>query len=145
MSQKFSRRIRSAAVAAAAGAGFAVAGAAGSAQADGDLHGAIAYSDSSGVVAAATNFADAPSADAAARAHCGRGDCRVILDFSNGCGAVAQGADGRIAVGWGPTQVEAEKQARDFLGPSAPPFPDLGSASPRPATIALTSCTANAH
>ncbi|WP_227981877.1 DUF4189 domain-containing protein [Nocardia spumae] len=145
MSLIVSRRVRSTAVAVLAGSALAVGGAAGSAQADGDLHGAIAFSDSTGVVAAAANYADAPSADTAARQHCGRGDCRVILDFSNGCGAVAQGADGRIAVGWGPTQVEAEKQARDFLGPSAPPFPDLGSASPRPATIALTSCTANAH
>ncbi|NKY86856.1 DUF4189 domain-containing protein [Nocardia veterana] len=140
----FSRRAQAAAAAALAGAALTV-GAAGSAQAAGDLHGAIAFSDSTGVVAAAANYADAPSADAAAKAHCGRGDCRVILDFSNGCGAVAQGADGRIAVGWGPTQTEAEKQARDFLGLSAPPFPDLGSASPRPATIALSSCTANAR
>ena len=140
-----SRQVRSAAMAVLAGSAVAMSGAAGSAQAAGDQHGAIAYSDSTHVVAAAANYADAPSADNAAKAHCGHGDCRIILDFSNGCGAVAQGADGRIAVGWGPTQTEAEKQARDFLGPSAPPFPDLGSASPRPATIALSSCTANAQ
>lgn len=145
MSLMVSRRVRSAAVAVLAGSAVAVFGAAGSAQADGDLHGAIAYSDGTGVVASAANYADAPSADTAALGHCGHGDCRIILDFTNGCGAVAQGANGRIAVGWGPTQTEAEKQARDFLGPSAPPFPDLGSASPRAATIALSSCTTNAQ
>ncbi|NKY51368.1 DUF4189 domain-containing protein [Nocardia vermiculata] len=145
MSHMFTRPGRSAAVAVLAGAALTVVGGAGAAHADGDQHGAIAYSDSSGTVAAAANYSDAPSADSAAIAHCGGGDCRVILDFSNGCGSVAQGADGKIAVGWGPTKTESEKQAIEFLGPSAPPFPDLGSASPRPATIALTSCTANAR
>lgn len=139
-----SRRARFSAVAVLAGAALTMAGA-GAAHAADDQHGAIAYSDSTGVVAGAANYADAPSADAAAKAHCGEADCRIILDFSNGCGAVAQGADGRIAVGWAPTKTEAEKQAMDFLGPSAPPFPDLGSASPRPATIALSTCTANAR
>ena len=145
MSLMISRRARSTAVAVLDGSAVAVFGAAGSAQADGDLHGAIAFSDSTGVVASAANYADAPSADTAAIGHCGHGDCRIVLDFTNGCGAVAQGADGHIAVGWGPTRTEAENQARDFLGPSAPPFPDLGSASPRAATIALSSCTANAQ
>lgn len=126
-------------------AGSAVTAGAATAQAGGDLYGAIAYSDGTGIAAAATNFGDSRSADTAARGNCGRGDCRVVLDFHNGCGALAQGADHRVSAGWGPTKVEAEQRARDFLGPSAPPFPDLGSAAPRAATIALSTCTSNAH
>ncbi|WP_280262021.1 DUF4189 domain-containing protein [Nocardia wallacei] len=127
-----------------AGSVIAGFGAAGPAAAEGALHGAIALSDSTGTVASAVNYDDAGAADGAAVNHCGVGDCRVVLHFTDGCGAVAQGADRRVAVGWGPTKVEAEKQARDVLGPTAPPFPDLGSASPRPANIVLTACTKNA-
>ncbi|MBF6176660.1 DUF4189 domain-containing protein [Nocardia blacklockiae] len=122
-------------------AGFGLAGPAAAAD---TLHGAISLSDSTGTVASAVNYSDPAAADAAANQHCGRADCRVVLHFTDGCGAVAQGVDRRVAVGWGPTQAEAEKQARDVLGLSAPPFPDLGSASPRPATIVLHACTANA-
>ncbi|MFJ1455175.1 DUF4189 domain-containing protein [Nocardia wallacei] len=127
-----------------AGAAVAGFGVAGPASAAGTLHGAIALSDSTGTVASAVNYDDPGAADAAANSHCGVRDCRVVLHFTDGCGAVAQGVDRKVAVGWGPTQAEAEKQARDVLGPSAPPFPDLGSASPRPATIVLHACTANA-
>ncbi|MBB5915930.1 hypothetical protein BJY24_004842 [Nocardia transvalensis] len=127
-----------------AGVALAGFGVAGPASAAGPLHGAIALSDSTGTVASAVNYNDAGPADAAANAHCGVGDCRVVLHFTDGCGAVAQGADRKVAVGWGPTKVEAEKQARDVLGLTAPPFPDLGSASPRPAQIVLNACTSNA-
>ncbi|WP_024805344.1 DUF4189 domain-containing protein [Nocardia sp. BMG51109] len=125
------------------GSAIAGLGAAAPAAADGSLHGAIALSDSTGTVASAANYEDPGSADAAAIDRCGGGDCRVVLHFNDGCGAVAQSVDRRVAVGWGPTQVEAEQQARNVLGLSAPPFPDLGSAVPRPATIALSACTAN--
>ena len=68
-------------------------------------------------------------------------DCDGI--DGDACGAVAQGADGRFAWNWARSKVEAEQSAIKALGLSAPPFPDLGSASPRAAHVVLSACTAN--
>ncbi|MGV9818138.1 DUF4189 domain-containing protein [Nocardia xishanensis] len=71
-------------------------------------------------------------------------DCQVVVHFRNACGAVAQGADGRFGWAWDTTKGGAERAAIRVLGLSAPPFPDLGSASPRPASTVLSACTSNA-
>ncbi|MEU7629512.1 DUF4189 domain-containing protein [Nocardia sp. NPDC049190] len=130
-------------VASAATCAF-VGNAAGEAGAAGDYYGALALSSSTGAVTSAVNYPDAAAAEAAARTECGVRDCRVVVQFWNACGAVARGADGRYGWAWAATRAEAERRAIDVLGPSAPPFPDLGSAIPRAASVRLTACTATA-
>ncbi|MFE3027785.1 DUF4189 domain-containing protein [Nocardia tengchongensis] len=80
-------------------------------------------------------------ADAAAIRDCASYDCEIVLRFTDGCGAVAQGADGTWGWAVGPSLAEAEQNAVTGLGQSAPPFPDLGSAQPRAARVAASACT----
>ncbi|MBF6073923.1 DUF4189 domain-containing protein [Nocardia beijingensis] len=107
-------------------------------------YGALALSSSTGVVTSAVDYTSAAAADSAARAHCGAPDCRTVVQFWNACGSVARGADGKHGSAWGATRAEAERRAIETLGPSAPPFPDLGSAIPRPGQVRLTACTSGA-
>ncbi|MGY1897788.1 DUF4189 domain-containing protein [Nocardia gipuzkoensis] len=121
-----------------------VGGSAGEARAAGTTYGALALSSSTGAVASAVDHTSAAAADAAARAQCGVTDCRTVVQFWNACGSVVRGADGKHGWAWGPTRAEAERRAIEVLGPSAPPFPSLGSAIPRPAAVRLTACTSTA-
>ncbi|MBF6209617.1 DUF4189 domain-containing protein [Nocardia puris] len=133
----------------AAGAVLAATGSLAAAQAEpieaasGNLHGAMAVSRDTGAVSYAVNYASQGAANANAIAECGARDCQVVVEFRNACGAVAQGADGRLGWAWDRTKPDAERRAIDVLGWSAPPFPDLGSASPRPAHTVLSACTSN--
>ncbi|MGV9614012.1 DUF4189 domain-containing protein [Nocardia xishanensis] len=110
----------------------------------GDLYGAMAISRSTGAVSYAVNYESLVAADAGAIDECGARDCQVVVHFRNACGAVAQGADGRYGWAWDATKGGAERAAIRVLGLSAPPLPDLGSASPRPASTVLSACTSNA-
>ncbi|MEC3957245.1 DUF4189 domain-containing protein [Nocardia sp. CDC153] len=83
------------------------------------------------------------AADAAAIRDCGSYDCEIVLRFTDGCGAVAQGADGTFGWATGASQEEAEQNAVTGLGQSAPPFPDLGSAQPVAAHVVTSACTKN--
>lgn len=123
-------------------AGLSVLGT-GTANAGPNAYGAFSLSQSTGTVAYALNYANYPDAIHAADAKCGHPDCRNVIQIVNACGAVAQGADGRFAWNWAKSKVEAEQSAVKALGLSAPPFPDLGSASPRAAHVVLSACTAN--
>ncbi|MFE7742744.1 DUF4189 domain-containing protein [Nocardia sp. NPDC057455] len=107
-------------------------------------YGALALSPGTGAVVSAVDYASAAAADTAARAQCGVTDCQTVVQFWNACGSVVRGADGKHGWAWGSTRVEAERRAIDVLGPSAPPFPSLGSAIPRPASVRLTACTSTA-
>ncbi|MBF6331042.1 DUF4189 domain-containing protein [Nocardia transvalensis] len=127
-----------------AAAGLTVVSA-GPASAADDLYGALSVSPSTGTVAYAVNHNSWATADAGANVKCGVYDCEVVVHFANACGAVAQGADRRFGGAWAPTKVEAERAAVESLGLSAPPFPDLGSASPRAAQVVLSACTDNAQ
>ncbi|CAM4390370.1 DUF4189 domain-containing protein [Nocardia ninae] len=116
----------------------------GSAHAAGNYYGTLAVSPGTGKVVEAVDHPSYVAADAAAIRDCAVWDCKIMVRFANGCAAVARGADGQFAADWAPTRAEAERLAIAKLGESAPPFPDLGSASPRAASIALSSCTKNA-
>ncbi|MFD3508297.1 DUF4189 domain-containing protein [Nocardia sp. NPDC058666] len=109
----------------------------------GDLYGAMALSPGQAVVASAVNYGSWTAARNAALDECGVRDCQIVVDFRNACGAVAQGADYRFGWSWDRSLAAAERSAVDVLGFSAPPFPDLGSASPRAAWVVLSACTAN--
>ena len=121
---------------------LSVAGAS-SADANPNAYGAFSLSESSGAVAYALNYTNYPDAIHAADAKCGHPDCHNIIQIVNACGAVAQGADGRFAWNWASSKTEAEQSSVKSLGMSAPPFPDLGSASPRAAHVVLSGCTDN--
>ncbi|WP_433593315.1 DUF4189 domain-containing protein [Nocardia sp. CA-145437] len=115
---------------------------AGSADAAPQYYGTLALSRLRNAAVSGTD-ANRVTADAAAIRDCASYDCEIVLRFTDGCAAVAQGADG--AWGWavGPSLAEAEQNAVAGLGQSAPPFPDLGSAQPRAARVATSACTAN--
>ncbi|MFI5715974.1 DUF4189 domain-containing protein [Nocardia sp. NPDC051750] len=108
---------------------------------DGNLYGALAISHSTARVSSAVNYGSWAAADNAAVAECGVYDCQVVVHFANACGAVAQGANYRFGWAWDADRAGSERRAVDVLGMSAPPFPDLGSASPRPARVILSACT----
>lgn len=110
----------------------------------GDLYGALAISRSTARVASAVNYGSWGAAEQGARAECARRDCDVVVTFRNACGSVSQGADYRFGWAWAANRAEAERYSNEVLGMSAPPFPDPGSAAPRPARVILSACTANA-
>ncbi|MFE9576605.1 DUF4189 domain-containing protein [Nocardia sp. NPDC006044] len=116
----------------------------GPAGAAGNYYGTLALSPGTGKVVEATDQPTWVAADAAAIRDCAVYDCRIMVRFANGCAAIARGADGQYAADWAPTRAEAERLAVAKLGESAPPFPDLGSASPQAANVVLSSCTKNA-
>lgn len=133
---------RSAALTAAAAATLAltVAGSANAAS----QYGTLALSKLNGSAVAATDHTSRVTADAAAIRDCAVYDCQIVLRFHDGCGAIARGADGTFGWAAAPSRAEAEGAAVAGLGETNPPFPDLGSASPRAASVVLSSCTANA-
>ncbi|RBO96116.1 uncharacterized protein DUF4189 [Nocardia puris] len=118
---------------------------AGPAGAAGQYYGTLALSPSTGKVVAAMDHASKVKADAAAIRECGVYDCDLVLQVVDGCGAIARGADGRYGWAAAGSLAEAERLAVESLGQSAPPFPDLGSAAPRPADVAISACTQNAR
>ncbi|MFI5775743.1 DUF4189 domain-containing protein [Nocardia sp. NPDC051570] len=124
---------------------LATVGAGPAGAAAGDLYGAMSLSPSTGTVAYAVDYTNQGMADGGANVKCDVYDCQVVVRFTNACAAVSQGADHRFGWASAPTKSEAEQKAVDSLGPSAPPFPDLGSATPRAAQPVLSACTANAH
>jgi hypothetical protein len=102
---------RTAVVTALAATGFAVT-AVGSAQAQSyDNWGAMAISVSTGNTAYAIDYGSAASAEQAAVNSCGASDCKAVVNFANGCGAVAQAPDLSWGWGYGPSRSEAEYQA----------------------------------
>ncbi|MFF0631663.1 DUF4189 domain-containing protein [Nocardia sp. NPDC004151] len=115
---------------------------AGSADAAPQYYGTLALSRLKNTAVTGTD-ANRVVADAAAIRDCASYDCEIVLRFADGCGAVAQGADGTWGWAVGPSLAEAEQNAIAGLGQSAPPFPDLGSAQPRAARVATSACTAN--
>ncbi|WP_054812989.1 DUF4189 domain-containing protein [Nocardia arizonensis] len=124
---------------AAAGVGAGIADAAGS------YYGTLAVSRSTGKVVAAVDHPTRVKADAEAIRECAVYDCELVQRFVDGCAAIARGADGKYGWAAAATRTEAEQIAIASLGESTPPFPDLGSAQPRPAEIAISACTANAN
>ncbi|MFI9506516.1 DUF4189 domain-containing protein [Nocardia sp. NPDC052566] len=127
-------------VSAAALTGFA----GGVADAGVDYYGAIAISFQTGNLGYAVNVTTPAEAGRLADEQCGGGrDCSAYVYFVNACGAVAEAPDGSLAWAWGVNKSDAEQTAINFLGPRAPKFPSLGSATPSAAHVKLSICTAN--
>ncbi len=82
---------------------------------DNSLYGAIARSPSTQDKGYAWNFASQESAEQNALEQCaavsGAKDCQVLLWFRNGCGSIAESAEGGVGTGWGATEEIAETNA----------------------------------
>lgn len=79
-----------------------------------DNFGAIAYSPAASSHGYSYNYATQWAAENRALQECerysGMGDCRIIVWFKNGCGALAEG-NGGYGSGWGATRALAERNA----------------------------------
>jgi hypothetical protein len=78
-----------------------------------DYFGAIAYSAQTRQYGWANNHPSRDSAEQAALPVCRKGgvdDCRVVVWFRNGCGALAVGVRG-FGADWGESKAPAEKKA----------------------------------
>jgi hypothetical protein len=132
----------------AASAGAFIAAGAGAAQADEGLYGSLAISISPGGDATlgwAYNYSNWADSDRAAVQQCGLSSCHVIVQFANGCAALARNGDEHLGWAWAPTRAEAEQQAITNAGPTAPPpLLNFGSSVPRGPRIVDSQCTANA-
>lgn len=116
--------------------------AAGTAEAAPQYYGTLALSRLKNSAVANTDSSKV-GADAAAIRDCANYDCEIVLRFADGCGAIAQGADGKWGWAAGASLQEAQQNAIAGLGQSAPPFPDLGSATARDAAVIASACTPN--
>ncbi|WP_245670525.1 DUF4189 domain-containing protein [Nocardia flavorosea] len=124
----------------------AVVSGAGSANAQGGLYAAIAMSESTFIYAVSTDEPGFEEAKAAAIANCGVEDCRVLVSWANGCGALAESKDG-VGAGSGPNRAEAERAAYQRLAELTPTavLANFGSADLSGAKIVEVACTSNAR
>ncbi|WP_067692094.1 DUF4189 domain-containing protein [Nocardia jejuensis] len=134
---------RTAAFAAAVTAAGCSVAAAGPADAAAQYYGNIAVSRLKNTAVVTTDQTSKVKADAAAIRDCANYDCEIVLNFADGCGAIARGADGRWGWAAGGSLADAEQAAVAGLGESAPAFPDLGSSTPRAAAVVASGCTKN--
>ncbi len=79
------------------------------------LFGAISYSPSTGLTGLAHDFVNEREAViralGACEARAKSGDCRILVSFRNGCGAVAESPDGAYGSGWGVDRARAQSYA----------------------------------
>lgn len=73
--------------------------------------GAIAVSQNTGKVGYTQGFMSAIEAERAAIGLCGARDCRAVVNFTKGCGAVAQAPDSSWAAGVDRDSAGAQKRA----------------------------------
>lgn len=78
-----------------------------------DTYGAIAYSEQNAAYAWSVDRSSAEDANLRALSYCTKkGDgCKVVASFSNGCGALAVGANNRFAAGQAGTSQQAQSDA----------------------------------
>ncbi|WP_067828623.1 DUF4189 domain-containing protein [Nocardia inohanensis] len=116
------------------------------AQADGNVHGAMAVSFYRGdpVIGIATDASDQASADRIAIQRCGHFSCLVQVQFVNGCGAIAtRGSNYASAVG--ATRAEAERKALEATGTDPHPIlAGIGVVRKSEAKLVSSECTGNA-
>lgn len=80
-----------------------------------DNYGAIAMNKHNGRTAWVINHGSAAAAEADAISRCGA-NCKSMLWFHNGCGAIAFGPNGRYGTAIGPSRRSAETKAVEACG-----------------------------
>lgn len=116
---------------------------------DGSLYGTLALSTDGGTFyGAAWNYPSWGASDAAALNKCAHRGCKVMVQFANGCGAIAESADHTYYYGGsGRNRAEAERDAMDRLTNWLPSPPALfGSSAPPKQSVHVrySECTAGA-
>jgi serine/threonine-protein kinase len=81
--------------------------------APGDNFGAIAFSTSSGAIGYSYDYSSGDDAQQSALQNCGYG-CRVVLRFTNACGALAVGAGYGYGTGWAGNRQDAKSNALSY-------------------------------
>jgi hypothetical protein len=79
----------------------------------GDHFGAIAFSNNSGAIGYSYDVGSAREAQERALQECGHG-CKVVVAFTNACGALAVGADRAYGFGWAGNKQAAESNAMNY-------------------------------
>ena len=79
----------------------------------GEHFGAIAFSNSSGAIGYSYDYGSGNVAQERALQECGNG-CKVVIAFTNACGALAVGAGHAYGAGWAGNRPAAEKIAMDY-------------------------------
>ncbi|MFR9753261.1 DUF4189 domain-containing protein [Nocardia sp. 004] len=118
---------------------------AGSANAAGQ-YAAIAVGNGGWTYGVSVDEAGFDQAENVALANCGYTDCRVMVAWANGCGALVESNEG-VAAGSGPNRMEAEREAYQNLAEITPtaPLANVGSANLSGARIVEVVCTSNAR
>ena len=108
----------------------------------------VAARDSSVPIGAAWNYPSWGASDTAALNKCGHRGCKVMVQFANGCGAIAESADHKYYYGGsGRNRAEAERDAMDRLTNWMPSPPAMfGSSAPPKQSVHVrySECTAGA-
>lgn len=73
--------------------------------------GAIAYSESTGRFGSSWQVTNQFDAEEHAVLACNRPDCRPVVSFKNGCGALARARNGAIVYAWSGTITDAKLRA----------------------------------
>jgi len=78
-----------------------------------DSHGAIAYSLKTGSWGYSFDHDSQARASRMAQGYCARAaaDCRIVVNFWNQCGAIAETKQGEVSFGLGATKTEAERRS----------------------------------
>jgi hypothetical protein len=79
----------------------------------GDHFGAIAFSNSSGAIGYSYDHSSGNDAQQSALRECGYG-CKVVMGFTNACGALAVGTGRGYGTGWAETRQGAESTAMSY-------------------------------
>lgn len=142
------------AVVAVAAVGLAAGSAIGAGTADAaGLYGAIAFSHEDWVYGRSVNAASAAEAEVAAIENCataGAADCRVMVTWANGCGALVNRNDNSdqlaVGAGTGPDRASALRDAYESLAEIYPQamLANVGSADLSATTVSEVVCTGNA-
>ncbi|MGS2806259.1 DUF4189 domain-containing protein [Nocardia sp. MW-W600-9] len=122
---------------------------AGSANAAGDLFGAIGFSEQMWESWSSSNWDSAEGARAAVIDGCvaaGGEDCGVMTTWANGCGALVWNQEGWVAAASGPNRSEAIRKAIDRLSDGVPiaRLANFGSADFSGTKVIDVVCTRNA-
>ncbi|MFE1592295.1 DUF4189 domain-containing protein [Nocardia sp. NPDC058705] len=110
------------------------------------LHGAFAVSQGQWTYESSFDWPSREAAEERALERCGYDDCKVVLSWANGCGAMVWN-DGSTVVASGPTRSDAMRNAVNKLSERAPlaMLANFGSSDLSGNKVVEVVCTSNAR